>query len=87
MAYPPSKGRKKNFVKRKKVCRFSTDPSFTVDYKNPKILSLFITERGKIIPRRVTGTGAGYHRALTLAIRRARSLALLPYTSTHANND
>jgi len=86
---PPNerRPRRKSFIKRKKVCRFSTDPNFVLDYKNPKILSLFITERGKIIPRRITGTSARYHRALTIAIRRARLLALLPYTTTHANTD
>ncbi len=87
MPPPPHKARRKSFVRRKKVCRFSTDPNFKLDYKNPKILSLFVTERGKIIPRRITGTSATYHRALTIAIRRARILALLPYTTTHANID
>jgi small subunit ribosomal protein S18 len=48
---------------------------------------MFISERGKIIPRRITGTSARYHRALTIAIRRARQLALLPYTATHRNLD
>lgn len=84
---PPNRTRKRSFIKRKKVCRFSTDPNFVLDYKNPRILSMFITERGKIIPRRITGTTAGYHRQLTIAIRRARQLALLPYTATHRNVD
>jgi len=84
---PYTRGRKKSFVKRKKVCRFSTDSNFVLDYKNPRVLSMFITERGKIIPRRITGTTATYHRALTIAIKRARQLALLPYSATHRNVD
>lgn len=84
---PPPRTRRKSFIRRKKVCRFSTDPHFVLDYKNPRILSMFISERGKIIPRRITGTSARYHRALTIAIRRARQLALLPYTATHRNLD
>jgi len=84
---PYTRGRKKSFIKRKKVCRFSTDPNFVLDYKNPRVLSMFITERGKIIPRRITGTSASYHRALTIAIKRARQLALLPYSATHRNVD
>lgn len=82
-----TRGRKKTFTKRKKVCRFSSDPNFVLDYKNPRVLSMFVTERGKIIPRRITGTSAAYHRALTIAIKRARQLALLPYSATHRNVD
>ncbi len=77
-----SKTRKRSFTRRK-VCRFCTDKDFLVDYKNPKLLGLFITERGKIIPRRITGNCALHQRSLTTAIKRARILALVPFTATH----
>lgn len=66
---------------RKKVCAFCADKIETIDYKDVARLKRFLSERGKIIPRRVTGTGAGHQRALTVAIKRARHLALLPYVS------
>jgi len=84
MAYQRSRSRSKNFSKRK-VCRFCTDRDYELDYKNPKILSLFISERGKIIPRRITGNCAFHQRALTTAVKRARVLAFIPFTATHAN--
>lgn len=77
-------GRKRSFV-RKKVCRFCTDRDYELNYKNPKILSYFITERGKIIPRRITGTCAFHQRSLTTEVKRARMIALIPYTATHTN--
>lgn len=81
----PSKPRKKRrrVYHRRKVCRFCADSSLAIDYKNPKGLKYFITERGKIIPRRITGTCAKHQRALTHAIKRARTIALLPYVGTH----
>ena len=81
----PSKPRKKRrrVYHRRKVCRFCADSSLVIDYKNPKGLKYFITERGKIIPRRITGTCAKHQRALTHAIKRARTIALLPYVGTH----
>lgn len=66
---------------RRKVCRFCTDPSLKIDYKDPKTLRNFITERGKIMPRRITGNCASHQRELTRAIKRARILALLPFTA------
>lgn len=63
---------------RKKVCKF-TQMNVTPDYKNPDLLRRFITERGKILPRRITGTCAKNQRALTLAVKRARVLAYLPF--------
>ncbi len=63
---------------RKKVCRFCTE-GITIDYKNEKLLRKFISERGKIVSRRLSGTCARHQRALTRAIKRARFLALLPY--------
>ena len=65
---------------RSKVCRFCADPSIRMDYKEPGVLRGFITERGKIIPRRISGNCAKHQRQLTLAIKRARNIALLPFT-------
>ena len=80
----PRRGRssKKRIYHRRKVCRFCADTSLMIDYKNPKTLRYFITERGKIIPRRISGTCAKHQRSLTHAIKRARSIALLPYVGT-----
>lgn len=66
---------------RRRECYFSANQIEYIDYKNVKLLKRFITERGKIIPRRTTGTSAKHHRALTRAIKRARYVALLPYVS------
>ena len=73
-------GGKRFFVKHK-VCRFCADPSLKIDYKEPKILAIFTTERGKIIPRRISGNCAKHQRILALAIKRARNIALLPFTT------
>jgi small subunit ribosomal protein S18 len=67
--------------KRRKVCYFTVNKITKIDYKNVALLQKFISERGKILPRRVTGTSAKYQRMLTKAIKRARHVALLPYTS------
>ena len=84
MAYSSRpKPRKRGFTRRK-VCRFCADRDFLMDYKNPRILGLFVTERGKIIPRRITGNCALHQRELTTAVKRARLLALLPFTAIHA---
>jgi small subunit ribosomal protein S18 len=69
---------------RKKVCAFCVDKIEHVDYKDPLKLRRYITERGKIEPRRKTGTCARHQRRLTVAIKRARHLALLPYTADHS---
>ena len=66
---------------RKKVCNFCVDKVDHIDYKDTGKLRKFMSERSKIIPRRVTGTCAKHQRALTIAIKRARQVALLPYTS------
>ena len=66
---------------RKKVCTFCVHRAEFIDYKDVAKLRRFISERGKILPRRVTGTCARHQRELTVAIKRARHLALLPYTS------
>jgi small subunit ribosomal protein S18 len=67
---------------RRKVCRFCADKDSRIDYKDAKGLSNFLTERGKIIPSRITGTCARHQRQLTTAIKRARVVALLPYSAT-----
>lgn len=73
------RGRKKVFSRRK-VCRFCMEKSLVIDYKDIKTLRNFVTERGKIIPRRIYGQCAAHQRQLTEAIKRARQIALLPYT-------
>ncbi len=72
---------------RRKVCRFCADKSLVIDYKDAKTLRHFITERGKILPRRITGTCTKHQRRLTTAIKQARIMALLPFTSGHALKD
>lgn len=67
--------------KRRKVCYFTVNKIQYIDYKDLDLLRKFISERGKILPRRVTGTKAKYQRMLTVAIKRARQMALLPYTT------
>ncbi len=71
----------KPLMKTKKVCRFTEIGVKYIDYKDIKLLQRFVSEQGRIIPKRITGTKAGYHRELTLAIKRARHMALLPYVS------
>ncbi|WP_422446303.1 30S ribosomal protein S18 [Thermoanaerobacterium sp. DL9XJH110] len=68
-------------VKKKKVCSFCMDKIETIDYKEVNRLKKFITERGKILPRRITGNCAKHQRQLTTAIKRARNIALLPFTA------
>jgi small subunit ribosomal protein S18 len=68
-------------VKKKKVCSFCMEKAETIDYKDYNRLRKFITERGKILPRRITGNCAKHQRQLTVAIKRARNIALLPFTS------
>jgi small subunit ribosomal protein S18 len=70
----------KKMFYRRRVCRFCTDQEIVIDYKDPKTLRNFVTERGKIIPKRIYGTCATHQRQVTEAIKRARHLALLPYT-------
>lgn len=79
--YKKNTGKKRVFHRRK-VCRFCADSSRIIDYKDAKSLKYFITERGKIIPRRISGTCAKHQRKLSLAIKRARTIALLPYVGS-----
>jgi len=71
----------KSEVKTKKVCRFTQNNVKYIDYKDVKLLQRYVTEQGKIIPKRITGTSAKYQRQLSIAIKRARHMALLPYVS------
>ncbi|NLR75382.1 MULTISPECIES: 30S ribosomal protein S18 [Leeia] len=73
----------RNLFKRKKFCRFTAEGIKQVDYKDVDLLKDFISENGKIIPARITGTKARYQRQLSAAVKRARFLALLPYTDNH----
>lgn len=73
----------KRLFTRKKVSRFTADPTLKIDYKDAKLLRSFLTETGKIIPRRISGNTAAQQRKLALAIKRARQIALLPYTDAH----
>ena len=77
MADRPIRGRKG----RRKVCAFCVDQVESIDYKDIARLRRYMSERGKILPRRVTGTCARHQRAITTAIKRARQVALLPYTT------
>jgi small subunit ribosomal protein S18 len=76
----PRTGRpQKKFFHRRKFCRFCTDSEIRIDYKEPQILKDYTTERGKIMPRRITGNCASHQREVTTAIKRARTIALLPF--------
>jgi len=68
---------------RRKVCRFCADKSMLIDYKDARVLGSFLSERGKIIPGRITGTCSRHQRQLTVAIKQARTVALLPYTTAY----
>ena len=74
-------GGKRYFFRRRKVCKFCADKIDYVDYKDVKLLSQFVPERGKILPRRMFGTCAEHQRKLTLAVKRARHIALLPFAA------
>ncbi|RLK62823.1 30S ribosomal protein S18 [Atopobacter sp. AH10] len=76
-------GQRRGGRRRRKVCYFTANHIDYIDYKDVELLKRFISEKGKILPRRVTGTSAKYQRPLTIAIKRARVMGLLPFT----NND
>jgi small subunit ribosomal protein S18 len=71
------------FFRRKKYCKFTAEKTVEIDYKDLATLKAYITETGKIVPSRITGTRSFYQRQLAVAIKRARYLALLPYTDQH----
>lgn len=75
--------RDRGLFKRRKFCRFTAEKVEWIDYKDIDVLKDFVSENGRIIPARITGTKAGFQRQLSLAIKRARFLALLPYTDLH----
>ena len=78
-----NRGQNRGLFRRRKFCRFTAEKIKQVDYKDIALLKDFINENGKIIPARITGTNARYQRQLSVAIQRARYLALLPYTDVH----
>ncbi len=71
------------FYRRRKYCRFTAEGVKEIDYKDLNTLKAYVSENGKIVPSRITGTKAKYQRQLTSAIKRARALALLPYSDSH----
>ena len=77
----PAKRGKRSFIRKKKVCRFCVDKSDYIDYKKAEILAPFLQVRGKILPRRMTGTCSRHQRWLTVAIKRAQNIALLPFAA------
>ncbi len=68
-------------IKKKKYCRFKKNKIKYIDYKDPEFLKKFLNEQGKILPRRITGTSLKYQRKISVAIKRARQIALLPYVT------
>ena len=71
------------FFRRRKFCRFTAEGETEIDYKDLDTLKQYVSETGKIVPSRITGTKAKYQRQLATAVKRARYLALLPYTDAH----
>ena len=71
------------YFRRKKYCRFTAEGVEEIDYKDLETLKQYVTETGKIVPSRITGTRSNYQKQLALAIKRARFLALIPYTDQH----
>ena len=71
------------FFRRRKYCRFTAEGITEIDYKDVNLLKQYVSESGKIVPSRITGTSAKYQRQLSTAIKRARFLALLPYSDSH----
>jgi small subunit ribosomal protein S18 len=77
------RGFRRRGIGRRKVCRFCADKTMLIDYKDARTLGTFLSERGKIIPARITGTCARHQRRLTVAVKQARTVALLPYTTAY----
>lgn len=71
------------FYRRRKYCRFTAEGTVEIDYKDIETLKAYVTETGKIVPSRITGTKARYQRQLAKAVKRARYLSLIPYTDSH----
>ena len=77
---PDSPMRRRGGRRRRKVCAFCGENGIVIDYKDTNMLKRYVSERGKILPRRITGNCAKHQRALTVAVKRARHIALMPYT-------
>jgi small subunit ribosomal protein S18 len=71
------------YFRRRKFCKFTAEGTVEIDYKDLETLKAYVSETGKIVPSRITGTKARYQRQLSIAIKRARYLALIPYTDSH----
>jgi small subunit ribosomal protein S18 len=78
-----SSGPRKQYFRRRKVCKFCEEKIDVVDYKDVRLLGPFVSDRGKILPRRLTGTYSPHQRELAEAIKRARNIALLPFAAEH----
>jgi small subunit ribosomal protein S18 len=78
---PGGPGGRKQYFRRRKVCKFCSEKIDVIDYKDVRMVSEFVAERGKILPRRLTGTCSTHQRALSEAIKRARNIALLPFAA------
>lgn len=76
----PGGDRRRRFQVRRKVCRFCVDKTPFVDYKDVKMLKFFLTERGKILPRRISGNCARHQREVTVAVQRCRNIAMIPFS-------
>lgn len=77
-----SDSRRRGGSRRRRVCRFCIDKNLKIDYKDPQGIRYFITERGKIVPRRISGNCAKHQRCVCLAVKRARNIALMPFTAS-----
>jgi small subunit ribosomal protein S18 len=77
-------GDKKRSLGRRKVCKFCGDENLKIDYKDPALLKYFITDRGKLVPRRISGNCAKHQREISVAVRRGRMIALMPFAVTGA---
>jgi small subunit ribosomal protein S18 len=77
----PGGGGRKQYFRRRKVCKFCEEKIDVIDYKDIRLVSQFVSDRGKILPRRLTGTCSPHQRLLTVAIKRARNLAFIPFAS------
>ena len=79
----PGRDNPRKFFRRKKVCKFTVEKIDSISYRDTRLLQQFVSDRGKIIPRRLTGTSAPFQRKLTRAIKQARAIALLPYAAKY----
>ena len=83
MKRKPYKTRRKKTFQKHKICRFGADSSLAIDYNDYGMLRFFVSERGKIIPRRISGNCARHQRRITNAVKRARNVALIPFSATY----